>query len=283
MTPGRAAGRNDGAGLMLLASLPMYDLPELAAATDAWWQGLAAAFRAEGLRDVPSRLDRGGDAAALWTSPELLFSQTCGYPLTHALAGKVTLVATPVYDCPGCAGGSYRSEIMLRADDPAEDLGALRGRRAAVNAGDSQSGYSALRHAVTPLAQGGRFFAEVVESGSHRRSMQMVAEGQADVCAIDCVTYHLLKRCEPALVNRLRPLAATAEAPALPYITRRGIADDDLRRLRAGLRRAIADPALAASRAELLIADVVIKDLAAYDRIVELEKAAVAAGYPRLL
>ena len=111
----------------------------------------------------------------------------------------------------------------------------------------------------------------------------MVAEGQADVCAIDCVTYRLLQRCEPALVDRLRPLAASAEAPALPYITRQGIADDDLRRLRAGLHRAIADPALTQTRAALLIEDVVVTDLAAYDRIVELEDAAIAAGYPRLL
>ena len=43
------------------ASLPMYDLPGLDAATDAWWAGLAAAFRAEGLREVPDNLTRGGD------------------------------------------------------------------------------------------------------------------------------------------------------------------------------------------------------------------------------
>ena len=99
------------------ASLPMYDLPGLEAATDAWWAGLAAAFRAEGIRDVPARLTREADHAALWTAPDLLFSQSCGYPLTHALAGRVTLVATPIYHCAGCGGGSYRSEIVVRAGD----------------------------------------------------------------------------------------------------------------------------------------------------------------------
>src|SRR5690606_16819606 len=124
--------------LSVRASLPMYDLPGLEAATDAWWAGLAAAFRAEGLADVPERLTREDDHAALWTAPDLLFSQTCGYPLTHALAGRVRLVATPVYDCPGCGGGTYRSEILVRADDPARSLADLRQRRAAVNAADSQ-------------------------------------------------------------------------------------------------------------------------------------------------
>jgi len=264
------------------ASLPMYDLPGLEAATDAWWQGLAAAFRAEGLREVPQRLSRDVEVTALWTSPKLLFSQTCGYPLTHALSGQVSLVATPVYDCPGCAGGSYRSEILLRADDPAIDLAALRGRRAAVNAIDSQSGYSALRHAVAGLAADGRFFGKVEWSGSHMKSMQMVAEGRADACAVDIVTYHLLRRCQPQLTARLRVLTGSAAAPALPYISRRDLAGDDLRRLRAGLRRALADPDLAVVRAELLIEDVVEKPLVCYDRIVELEDAAVAAGYPQL-
>ncbi|MGF1632171.1 MAG: phosphate/phosphite/phosphonate ABC transporter substrate-binding protein [Kiloniellaceae bacterium] len=264
------------------ASLAMYDLPGLAAATDAWWAGLAAALRAEGLEDVPDRLTRNGDHAALWTAPDLLFSQTCGYPLTHALAGRVTLVATPVYACPGCADGTYHSDIVVRADDGAASLDELRGRRAAANAEDSQSGYSALRHAVAGRAERGRFFGAVRMSGGHRNSMQMVAAGEADVCAVDTVTRHLLQRVEPGLAGALRVLATSAAAPALPYISRRDLPDSDLQRLRAGLRRAIEDPALVEVRAELLLADVVVKPLSAYDRILELESAAATAGYPRL-
>jgi ABC-type phosphate/phosphonate transport system substrate-binding protein len=177
----------------------MYDLPGLDAATDAWWAGLAAAFRAEGLQEVPDNLTRGDDVLELWTAPDLFFSQTCGYPLTHALAGEVALVATPVYACPGCAGGAYHSEILVRADDSAKTLAELRGRCVAMNGADSQSGCSALRHAVAGLAGKGRFFAAVKTSGSHLKSMRMVAEGTADVCAIDTVTYHLIARTQPEL------------------------------------------------------------------------------------
>lgn len=260
----------------------MYDLPGLEAATDAWWAALVAAFRAEGLQAVPERLVRGRGPAAQWTAPDLLFSQTCGYPLTHALKGRVTLVATPVYDCPGCEGGSYHSEILLRADDAATDLAALRGRRAAANAPDSQSGCSALRHAAAPYAEDGRFFGEVMWSGSHLAAMTLVAEGAADVCAVDCVTYHLLRRTDPALTARLRVLARSAAAPALPFITRRDIAAADLERLRAGLQRAVTDPALAETRAALLIKGVVVRPLSDYDRILELEAEARTAGYPEL-
>lgn len=260
------------------ASLPMYDLPGLEAATDAWWAGLAAAFRAEGIRDVPARLTREADHAALWTAPDLLFSQSCGYPLTHALAGRVTLVATPIYHCAGCSGGSYRSEIVVRAEEQASSLAALKGCRAVVNAEDSQSGYNALRHSVMDFAEEGRFFGGVGLTGSHRASLQAVAAGEADLCAVDCVTYALLQRTEPELTRRLRVLASSASAPALPYITRRDIADDDLQRLRAGLARACADPALAEARVALLLTGVVVLPLSAYDRIRDMEAAAAAAG-----
>jgi len=32
----------------MIVSLPMYDLPEVAAATEAWWQAIRAALRAAG-------------------------------------------------------------------------------------------------------------------------------------------------------------------------------------------------------------------------------------------
>src|SRR3546814_12838810 len=116
------------------ASLPMYDLPGLEAATDAWWAGLAAAFRAEGLHQLPERLTLEVGHAALWTAPYLLFSQTCGHPLTHALAGRLTLLATPIYGCPARVGGRYRRQIQVRAGEAAGQLADPKGHRAAWHA-----------------------------------------------------------------------------------------------------------------------------------------------------
>jgi hypothetical protein len=64
----------------MLASLPMYDWPEIRSATDAWWAGIA---RHAGL-GFP--LTRVPDYAELWRRDDLVFSQTCGYPFTHGLA-----------------------------------------------------------------------------------------------------------------------------------------------------------------------------------------------------
>jgi ABC-type phosphate/phosphonate transport system substrate-binding protein len=267
---------------MSLASLPMYDLPELRAATDAWWRGLTRAFAREGIATLPDGLDRRESYQDVWLAPDLLFSQTCGYPLTHALAGRVELVATPCYRADGCDGPSYCSFVIVGAESKARAIGDLRGMGCAVNGLDSQSGYNALRSLVATAAKDGRFFGGVAITGGHTASLALVASGRADVAAIDCVTHGLLARHRPQALAGTRVLCRTASAPGLPYVTRAGADADLLRRLRGGLKHAFADPQLREVRDALLLEGAAVLSLAAYDRIHDLENAAVAAGYPAI-
>ena len=256
----------------------MYDLPELRGATDAWWTGLAAHLRAHGIAGVPDRLDRATGRDDAWRAPGLLLSQTCGYPLTHALAGRVRVVATPSYAAPECDGVDYRSLLFVRADDPASDLAALRGRVAAINGTDSHSGCNILRAMVAPLTQGARFFDSVVVSGSHAASLGFVRRGKADLCAVDCVTHALLARHRPAAVAGLRQLARSPGAPGLPYVTAAATEPDELARLRDGLEEALAHPHLAEARRTLLISGVRVLPERSYQSIVAFERAAERAG-----
>jgi ABC-type phosphate/phosphonate transport system substrate-binding protein len=266
----------------MLASLPMYDLPEVAAATDGWWRGLAAAFRRAGLEEVPDRLRRDVALPGHWLDPALLFSQTCGYPLTHALAGHVRLLGTPCYAAPGCDGPLYRSLILVPEDSPASKLVELRDGVAVINGVDSQSGCNVLRALLAPLAAGGRFCAAVLESGSHIASIAAVAAGRADFAAVDCVTHALLARWRPAALAGTRVLLETPAAPGLPYVTG-GAADRDLRRrLQEGLHRAFRDAGLAETRAALLLTGFTELPLEAYLPIVAMRREAEAAGYPRV-
>ena len=264
---------------MMVASLPMYDFPEMRGATDAWWQGLARAFRREGIADVADALWRGEDYRSLWTRPDLLISQTCGYPLIRALRGTVTLVATPCYSAPGCEGASYRSAVIVRRESAAGDISAMRGARCAINGYDSQSGHNALRALIAPLSSGKSFFQDVIVSGSHVNSLSMVSAGDVDVAAIDCVTYALLARHRPGAVERTRVLCFTRSAPALPYITRQPVDDDLLTRLRRGLGAACHDPELSDARESLMLRDIRVLPLSAYERIAEMEEGAAALGY----
>jgi len=267
---------------MSVANLPMYDLPGLRQATDDWWAGLARALRVAGIDRVPRHLDRQRTMDEVWRDPDLLISQTCGYPLTHGLAGQVRLVATPAYDVEGCEGASYRSAFVVRNEDSSLKLADLRDRRVAINSSNSQSGYNCLRRALAQLAVGGPFFAEVVESGGHGASLTAVRENRADLAAVDGVTFALTARTESSAVAGLRVLDWSAAAPGLPYVTRADAGDDEVAALRAGLLAAVADPDLAEARAALTLAGFEILPLEAYDVINRMEAEAIALGYPEI-
>ena len=262
----------DGA-MARVAALPMYDLMELRAATDAWWRGLARAFRRQGVPDVPDRLVRRARDARLWRDSSLIFGQTCGYPLTHEYAGVLTPIATPCYRADGCAEAEYTSLVVVRQDDPARGLEDLRGRTAAINGPTSHSGWSVLRAMAAPLTTGGKFFARLVVTGSHAASLEAVASGRADVAAIDAVTYALLARHRPSSLAGSRILERSPRAPGLPYVARADAAPDLQARLREGVAEALADPTLAGCREALLIVGAEILPLEAYGRIREIARA----------
>ena len=261
------------------AGLPMYDPPELRETVDAWWNGLARAFRAEGVGGVPDRLDRGLTLEALWGAPELLFTQTCGYPLLGEWAGRLEYLATPCYSATGCEGPRYCSWIVVGASSPAKDIEDLRGTRCSINGRISHSGYNALRALIAPHAHNGRFFGSVSVSGSHAESLAQIGRGEVDVAAIDCITHALLSRCRPAAVAATRIIGRTVSAPGLPYATRMGAGADLIARLRAGLFKAIADPGLSCVREELLIAGIEVLPLASYRCMAEMEIQASNQSY----
>ena len=267
---------------MSIASLPMYDLPEVTSAIDSFWAAMARALEREGVTDVPAGLEREMGLNDQWRSPELLLSQTCGYPLMHEFAGRLSVVATPVFDVPGCDGPNYSSLILVRRDDAARQLSDLHGRTAAITHTASQSGYAALRAAVAPLAEDGSFFGQVVESGGHPNNLAMVAKGEADVCAADCVTYALLARHRPEAVEALREIGRTPSAPGLPFVTRPDAGEELLERLRTALFAALWDPGLKSAREALFLAGAEVLPEGAYQRILDLEQDAERRGYAKV-
>lgn len=266
---------------MNLASLPMYDLPELARATDAWWSGLAQHMRREGVEDVPDLLTRPPELKSHWLSRRLLMSQTCGYPLTHELRGQVQLVALPVYACEGCyPDGFYSSAIVVPASSNIYSMSDCGRRRAVFNTSDSMSGMLALRLAASAAAasqgrpDGEPFFAALSASGAHVRSLEALAGGRADVATIDAVTFALVNRSRPELTGAVRVLGYTPRVPGLPYITSLQTPPEQTERLRNALRNAIQDADLAGARAELLLTDISFPEPESYDLILQLEQEA---------
>lgn len=230
----------------------MYALPEMRAANDAWWAGLATHFSRQGIDNPPKTLSSTDpDRYVHWLSDDLLFSQTCGFPLTHRLAGQVRLLGAPVYEATGCEGPTYRSLIIARADVVATSLADLAPCRVAVNGFDSQSGWNVLRPFARDAGGWAALFKETIESGGHAASIDMVRDGEVDVAAIDCVTHALIQDHQPGRLAGTHAIARTAGAPTLPYITGGGTPDRDVSRLKAGIRAAMSDGALAEVRRDL--------------------------------
>ena len=306
-----------------VASLPMYDFPELRDAHNALWGALAARLVVAGMRDVPPELTHDVGHRDVWHDPSLLFAQGCEYPLAKSFADRVRLVATPMYSAAGCEGARYRSALVVRswgeggphdpsaggaarysgdrgavcdADNDARAAGAagvagepgrtfarladFRGRRCVINELDSNSGMNLLRAAVAPLASGGRFFGSVVVSGSHLRSVEMVASGLADVACVDCVSFAHFQRLYPLVVAKLRVLSWTASSPSLPFITSRSTSDATVQALRSALADVFDDNGLAAVRERLLLSGVDLEPKEGFGEVLALERGAVERGYP---
>jgi len=265
-----------------VAALPMYDLPELHEANDALWASLRDRLSGHGV-SAPEALDRTLPLDVLWRHPGLLLAQTCGYPLGKSLHDKVRLIGTPRYTAQGCEGPFHRSVVVVRAGDKAESLLDLKGQRCAVNALDSNTGMNLLRAEIAPLAKGRPFFASVLVTGAHLESARAVLEGDADVAAIDCVTWAHLRRHRQALTRRLRILAWTARTPGLPLIAAPDHPHLVYRALIIALEGAMEDPALKAARRVLMIEGVSALPLPHYRAAIHLEDLAVRQAYPTLV
>lgn len=265
-----------------MAALPMYDLPELRDAHDRFWAALAGRLQESGIPGVPQHLTRGLSHREIWSQPRLLFGQACEYPVSKSFRGQLRILATPLYRAYGCNGNTYRSAILVREREPANSLKELRGRHCVVNELDSNSGMNLLRAALAPLAGGGRFFRSVSFSGSHRKSIELIEAGEADVAAIDCVTLEHLRRIRPQLISKVRVLDWTPPSPCLPFVVSRQTSETTVAAVRRALEAVCADPMLAPVRKILLLEGVDLTPDTTFRRVSELELQAEQWRYSSL-
>jgi len=206
------------------------------------------------------------DLPTLWKHPDLLFAQTCWGPLGEGLESHVAVIGQPSYD--GFEGGRdefYSSAILMRsspfplrggsarragvgvAQDKAPasveaphdgravlPLDLIRGKRFAYNSTDSMSGIIALTRDLEAAGETFAIFAGRIETAGHRASIVAVAEGRADICAVDCRSWQLAQRHEPRAAEVVA-VGWTALRKGLPYITSRHTPADTVARLRAAL------------------------------------------------
>lgn len=201
----------------MIASLMMYQRPELVDAHDRYWQLIRAALDESGF-ESPEALSQDAEEFYVWNHPELVLSQTCGMPYRTWLHDKVELVGTPDFGLQGCPPGYYRSALIVRADDPRTDIAAFDDAIFAYNQTFSQSGYAAPYWHVKPM---GFWFEKRMHTNQHVQSAKAVSDGRADIASLDAVSWRNIESYE-AFASGLRVLEWTAPTPGLPLITALG-------------------------------------------------------------
>ncbi|WP_209008428.1 phosphate/phosphite/phosphonate ABC transporter substrate-binding protein [Roseibium polysiphoniae] len=267
-------------------ALPMYDWPEVRAATEVLECELSRAiFKAVDIH--PNQIwnwrPDQDELPTRWANRGLLLSQTCGYPLVTFLQGKVEPLLTPHYDAPGCEGPLYCSHILVRAGSGFDRLEDLEGKRAAFNSRDSQSGYNAFRHCVAQVAGGKAFFGETLETGGHLKSMEAVAAGKADVCCTDAVCLDLVRRVRPGLFSALKAIGRSRQVPGLPLVTAAGHPRSVIENIRAAAVSVFEARNTQESRERLGIRGFSVLSSDDYRPLIEMRLEAENLGYPELV
>jgi ABC-type phosphate/phosphonate transport system substrate-binding protein len=115
------------------------------------------------------------------------------------------------------AGGRpvYFSDVVVPEESPFRTFDDLRGQRWAYNDRNSKSGWFSMLGRITPNAPDA-FFASLLHSGSHVRSLELITRGEADAAAIDSNVLGLHRQSHPGL----RVLESWGPFPIQPVIIR---------------------------------------------------------------
>lgn len=230
-------------------ALPMYGLPEVLTDIDATWALLRAELANRDVR-APASLGWPADLHRSWQDPTLLLSQTCGYPLVGALGDSVRVLGTFASDEVSPAG-SYRSVIVASA------AARRRAERhewseltAAVNGPWSLSGWISLLAATSATAT---WPGASLTTGAHVASLAALQRGEADIAAIDAVTFALLARHRPLALDGVVVVGEGPPIPALPLITAATTDDATFTALRDALAATAVSPSIRPSLERQLI------------------------------
>ncbi|MGZ5178135.1 MAG: phosphate/phosphite/phosphonate ABC transporter substrate-binding protein [Burkholderiales bacterium] len=180
-----------------------------------------------------------------WPAREALLDQgrihlcwICGLPYVwKADAGDaVELCVVPVMRHERYAKEAvYFSDVVVRRDSRFESFADLRGASWAYNEPRSHSGHNVVCHYLSQLGETARYFGDIVESGAHQTSLEMIVGGIVDGSAIDSTVLEAeVRRC-PALDSEIRIVETLGPSPMPPWVIHKSVPVE----LRLALRRVL--------------------------------------------
>lgn len=187
-------------------------------------------------------------------------------------AAVAFIPAAPVFDDPRNGGKPvYFSDVVVPTGHPARRLADLRGGRWAYNDRESLSGWHRMVERLAAKGLGGPedFYSRVFASGSHVRSIELVASGEADVSAVDSNALILARRRAPDLSERLRVLESWGPTPIQPLLASAALDPRTRFEVLSALLTLDGDAAARRGLAEYAVLRFAPADAASYERLID--------------
>ena len=151
-----------------------------------------------------------------------------------------------VPDDPGSDGkAQYFGDLVVPSDSAVESLADLAGKRIGCNDSVSLSGHYALRFELERQGLDPDTFAELIFTGGHERSLEMIADGDLDAATVDSVVRTVRSRTNPRVAG-LRVIDRLGPWPVQPLVMHADASPEMVADVRARLLDAADDPRLVA-------------------------------------
>ena len=142
----------------------------------------------------------------------------CGITLATAPADAWRYLTTPVIRDPAVPAGYYNSLIITPRDGGLAQLADFDAENHAVAINEPGSFSGAITLAAHLAGRMGVPLSSTVQSGAHLNSVTMVADGRAQLAAIDRTSLSLARHDRPEDVERVRVIDETDFYPAPPFV-----------------------------------------------------------------
>ncbi len=157
----------------------------------------------------------------------------CGLPyatLAEFPTCPFELLAAPVLHGERYQGRPiYFSDVIVRRGSPYTSFDDLRGCAWAYNQKESHSGWNIVCYSLLKRGKTPAFFGQLIETGSHQRSIAHVLNGQADATAIDSQVLDVFLAHNPAEAASLRAIDTPGPSSIPPVVIARSL-DQTLKR-----------------------------------------------------
>jgi phosphonate transport system substrate-binding protein len=167
-------------------------------------------------------------AGVPWQERERLFDRgaiqvlwLCGLPYVRKVQNNfaMELLAVPVpLGSRYRAESIYYSDVVVKRDSRFRAFNDLRGSSWAYNEPLSHSGFNVVRAYLAGMGHSRGFFREVVESGSHIASIEMILNARVEASAIDTTVLDWLIDQRPELGAEIRVIETIGPSPIPPWV-----------------------------------------------------------------